>query len=126
MPLRGCHCWLAPPVQVHSSTGAVVAGRPADVLPALGWLGAGNRCEDSLPLAAVLCSWEDRFGARLLGVGFAQIRLLVERPPRGELAAEAIAAEHRAFCDECGERLTFLAEIAESLIATPIWSFWWG
>jgi hypothetical protein len=34
---------------------------------------------ETLPLTAVLRSWEDRFGARLLEVGFADIKLLVER-----------------------------------------------
>jgi hypothetical protein len=35
-----------------------------------------------LPIATVLRSWEYLFGARLLNVGFDQIHLLVERPPR--------------------------------------------
>ncbi|HEX4093397.1 MAG TPA: DUF4253 domain-containing protein [Trebonia sp.] len=68
------------------------------MLPLLGWDGAVNSCE-SMAIAAVLRSWEDRFGARLLEVGFAQIRLLVERPPHNHQAALALAAEQFAFCD---------------------------
>ncbi len=49
-----------------------------------------------MPLIAVLGSWEDRFGAPLIDVGFAGPRLLVERPPRALEAAQRIAAEHRA------------------------------
>ena len=41
----------------------------------------------------MLRSWEDRFGARLIDVGYADLRLLVERPPRTLQAAQHIAAE---------------------------------
>ena len=44
-----------------------------------------------MPLIAVLGSWEDRFGAPLIDVGFAGPRLLVERPPRALEAAQRIA-----------------------------------
>ncbi len=53
-------------------------------------------------IAAVLRTWEDRFGARLLNVGpGAEIRLLVQRPPATRQAAQRVAAEHYAFADEC-------------------------
>jgi hypothetical protein len=105
--------------------GLVPASRPADVLPRLGWDGACNS-RTSLELAAVLRSWEDRFGARLLEVGFADIRLLVSRPPRTLEAAQAIAAEHFAFCDE-GARMGLrgVSEIAPVLVGNPFWDFWW-
>ena len=107
--------------------GLVAADRPADVLPAIGWEGVTNRgAEFLLPLAAVLRSWEERFGARLIDVGFAEIRLLVECPPRTLEAATRIAAEHYVLCDECaGEGLTDIRRIAASLVNAPIWAFWW-
>jgi Domain of unknown function (DUF4253) len=106
--------------------GLVAAERPADVLPRIGWGGVVNWHDTPLPIAAVLRSWEDRFGARLLEVGFAQIRLLVERPPRSPDAARPIAAEHYAFCDECGGRaLSDVASITASLVNAPVWTFWW-
>jgi hypothetical protein len=58
--------------------GLVPASRAADVLPRLGW----NEALDTVPVAAVLRSWEDRFGACLLRVGFAQVSVLAYRPPR--------------------------------------------
>jgi Domain of unknown function (DUF4253) len=103
----------------------VATDRPADVLPEIGWQGVTNRYEFLLPIAAVLRSWEDRFGARLLEVGFAEIRLLVERPPHNLKAAERIAAEHYAFCDESGGGLRDIRSIAASLVNSPIWAFWW-
>src|SRR5215469_17486737 len=66
--------------------------------PAAHGLGACNSRTAS-ELAAVLRSWEDRFGVRLLEVGFADIRLLVSRPPQTLEAAQPIAAEHFAFAD---------------------------
>jgi hypothetical protein len=107
--------------------GLIPARRPADVLPTVGWRTTG-RFPTSLPIAAVLRSWEARFGARLLDVGpGAQIRLLVERPPRGMEAAERVAAEHLAFCDEsAGQGLHDLAGIAASLVNAPVWTCWWG
>lgn len=105
--------------------GLVPASRPADVLPLIGWVGP-DRWATSLPIAAVLRSWEDRFGARLLEAGFDEIRLLVERPPRTLAHAQRVAAEHYAFCNEFGGRgLSTVPEISKILIDAPVWVFWW-
>lgn len=106
--------------------GLVPAARPADVLPLIGWQGVTNSYPTALPIAAVLRSWEDRFGAQLLDIGFQEIRLLVDRPPRTLETAQRIAAEHFVFCSECGgEGLTEIPAIANYLLKTPIWTFWW-
>jgi hypothetical protein len=109
--------------------GLVPANRPADVLPLIGWSGFVHGADGALPLAAVLRSWEDRFGARLLEVGFAEIRLLVERPPRTAEAAQRLAAEQFVFCNECtlaGQAgLSDVSSITASLVNTPVWGFWW-
>jgi len=100
--------------------GLVPAGRPADVLPLIGWNGAVNGFATPLPIAAVLRSWEDRFGARLLEVGFDAIRLLAGRPPRTVEHAQRVAAEHLVVSDQCA-----VSDITASLMETPIWEFWW-
>jgi hypothetical protein len=103
------------------------ANRPADALPAMGWIPA-NWIDGTLPVAAVLRSWEERFGARLLEVGLGEFKLLVERPPRTRQAALRIAAEQWAFADECAcadqEGLTEVGSIAACLENTSIWGFW--
>jgi Domain of unknown function (DUF4253) len=114
-----------PPARI----GLAVASRPADVLPAIGWNPA-NWIDGKLPVTAVLRSWEDRFGARLLEVGMAEFKVLAERPPHSLAAAQRLAAEHVAFADECFYGLDpsacdGVAEIAERLVAQPIWGFWW-
>ena len=78
--------------------GLVPADRPADALPMMGWNDAFPTAVD---IAAVLRSWEDRFGARLLRVGFAEISVLAERPPRALESAQFLAAEQWVFCNEC-------------------------
>jgi hypothetical protein len=103
--------------------GLVPAGRPADALPALGW---NQALVTAVPLAAVLRSWEDRLGARLLPVGFAEISVLAQRPPRTLESAQHLAAEHWAFCNEFGGTgLHDVPRIAASLMNSPVWTFWW-
>jgi Domain of unknown function (DUF4253) len=72
-------------------------------------------------------SWEDRFGARLLEVGFAEIRLLVQRPPRSLGTAQRVAAEHWAFADESDDiGSAGVGDIAAALLTQPaLWQFWW-
>lgn len=109
--------------------GLVPASRPADVLPLIGWSGFAPGGDATLSLAAVLRSWEDRFGARLLDVGFAEIRLLVERPPRTHETAQRLAAEQFVFCNECTLAcevgLGDVTSITAGLVNTPVWGFWW-
>jgi hypothetical protein len=106
--------------------GLVAADRPADVPAAIGWLGLTNLPLDNalLNLCAVLRSWEDRFGAVLIDVGFDTIRLLVQRPPRSLQAAERIAAEHFALADDCTNGRN-VPGIVANLVRAPIWTFWW-
>jgi hypothetical protein len=79
------------------------------------------------PVGAVLRSWEERFGARLLRIGpNADVRLLVERPPRTLEQATLIANEHWAFADEFnGEAPTGLSDVAPAIVGRPFWDFWW-
>jgi len=77
-----------------------------------------------MPLIAVLGSWEDRFGARLIDVGFAGPRLLVERP-RALEAAERIAAEQVVLSDDWIAGARDVHHIATRLVNAPIWTFWW-
>jgi hypothetical protein len=104
--------------------GLVPAARPADILPRIGWAGASNHRTAS-ELAVVLRSWEDRFSARLLEVGFEAIRLLVSRPPQTLAAAQPIAAEHVAFADEAHQGLRWVDGIARAVVNNPFWDFWW-
>ena len=113
-----------PPARI----GLAAAARPADALIAMGW-SPGNWWDGDAPMTAVLRSWEDRFGARLLTVDLIIVRLLVTRPPRDRATALRIAAEQWAFAYECwpGKQtgLDYVDDIAAHLINEPTWGFYW-
>jgi hypothetical protein len=95
------------------------------VLLAIGWGGLVN-CGESMPeLAAVLRSWEDRFGARLIDVGFADLRLFAERPPRTLAAARRLAAGQVVVAEDCIDGARDIPDVAVRLLNGPIWTFWW-
>jgi len=117
-----------PPAHV----GLVPADRPADVLAVAGWTAFDDPSypdgiRNAVWIGAMLRSWADRFGARLLRIGpGAEITLLVERPPRTADAAARVAAEHCAFCDECaGLGLRTVPTVARAILGAPTWTFWW-
>jgi hypothetical protein len=111
--------------------GLVPASRPSDVLSQTGFEGFTNGFGTPAEFTAVLRTWEDRFGAVLCGVGFADVRVLVTRPPRTRRTAELVAAEIRTMCNEFwpverpGTALTTVREIADYVKDAPFWGFWW-
>jgi hypothetical protein len=114
-----------------SRLGLVPATRPSDVLSLTGFEGFTNGFGTPAEFTAVLRTWEERFGAVLCGVGFADVRVLVTRPPRTQRAAELVAAEIRTMCNEFwpierpGTALTAVREIADYVKDAPFWGFWW-
>jgi hypothetical protein len=105
--------------------GLVMAGRPADTLVSMGWNGAVNQAS-AATLTVVLRSWEERFGATVMRVGFDSLDLLVERPVASEQEALAVAAEHFAFCaDNVYQGAGSIREYAEELPGATRWAFWW-
>ncbi|MFD0206301.1 MULTISPECIES: DUF4253 domain-containing protein [Saccharothrix] len=108
--------------------GLVAADRGADAVTVAGWTGPTNYTGDTAEVSAVLRSWEDRFGARVVGVGFATLVLAVAAPPTTREAAMAVAAEHFAFCPDNiwqGEAPHTLAAYADRLVDDHSWTFWW-
>lgn len=105
--------------------GLVRAPRSADVPTVLGWGGPLNHEPDTSRISAVLRSWEDRFGARLVALGFDTMILSVY-PLEDEAAALRVAAEHLAFCpDNIAQGAGTLARYATSLVGVSQWEFWW-
>ncbi|MFD0904358.1 DUF4253 domain-containing protein [Actinomadura sediminis] len=108
------------------SLGLAAVERGADAVAAVGWQGALNHNEWIAPLAAVLRSWEDRFGARVIGLGFNTLELSVAAPPVTTRHAVHVAAEHWAFCpDILFQGPGTLAGYAEEIRGRTWWSFWW-
>ncbi|MGW4027206.1 DUF4253 domain-containing protein [Streptomyces sp. NPDC005009] len=111
----------------HARLGLVAAPRGADALTTAGWNGPLNYDNDTATFSAVLRDWEDRFGARVVGVGFDTLHLSVAAPPHRLEDALRIAAEHFAFCPDNIWQGTHrdLTTYAEDLIDLNCWDFWW-
>jgi Domain of unknown function (DUF4253) len=120
--------------------GLVAVERAADILFRIGWWGASNHFmaspeeqkEGPALLSVMMRSWEDRFGARLLRLGFDTMTFLVSRPPQTEASALAVAAEHFAFAGTDGFQAYARESYVDSIrsLATVIqgslrWMFWW-
>ncbi|WP_327030101.1 DUF4253 domain-containing protein [Micromonospora sp. NBC_01740] len=113
-------------VDGRTRLGLVPAARSADTLAVVGWYGPANHTGDAGEISAVLRSWEDRFGVRVVGVGFATLNLSVAAPPTSTGHALAVAAEHFAFCpDNVWQGAGSLTAYAEQLLGLHSWSFWW-
>ncbi|WP_214416098.1 DUF4253 domain-containing protein [Sphaerisporangium fuscum] len=106
--------------------GLAAVDRGADALAVMGWQGALHHNEWNVPLAAVVRSWEDRFAARLVGMGFNTLELSVAAPPVTSQHALEVAAEHWAFCpDAIVQGAGTLIDYAEQIRGRHAWSFWW-
>ena len=106
--------------------GLAAAERGADILTVMGWQGAINHNLWIAPLSAVLRGWEDRFGVRVVGVGFNTLDLSVAAPPVTTRHALHVAAEHWAFCpDSLFQGPGTLVDYAAQIRGKTSWSFWW-
>ncbi|MGW0337228.1 DUF4253 domain-containing protein [Streptomyces sp. NPDC003011] len=106
----------------------VPARRSADIPAAIGWSGPCNYENDVARLCSVLRSWEDRFGIRVVALTFGRLTVSVAAPPATEAEAEALAAEHFAFCPDTvgrGDDTTLRAYAQRQLLHQPAWHFWW-
>ena len=106
----------------------VPARRSADIPAAIGWTGPMNYENDVARLCAVLRSWEDRFGIRVIALTFDQLVLSVAAPPTTKAEAEAVAAEHFAFCPDNiaqGDHETLREYAEHAVLGQRVWSFWW-
>ncbi|GAA3536365.1 DUF4253 domain-containing protein [Nonomuraea rosea] len=119
--------WLAGELAAKAMPlGLVAAARGSDALAVMGWQGALHHNEWMVPMAAVVRSWEDRFGVRVVSVGFNTLELSVAAPPADPEHALHVAAEHWAFCpDNVVQGPGDLQAYAEQIIGAHAWSFWW-
>ncbi|MEV6024628.1 DUF4253 domain-containing protein [Streptomyces sp. NPDC052036] len=106
----------------------IPARRSADLPAAIGWTGPVNYENDTAVLCSVLRSWEDRFGIRVVALTYDRLVLSVAAPPTTQAEAEAVAAEHFAFCPDNitqGHRETLREYAEHEVLGQRVWSFWW-
>ncbi|MFF2521070.1 DUF4253 domain-containing protein [Streptomyces liangshanensis] len=83
---------------------------------------------DTSDLVAVLASWEERFGTRLVGLAPHRLIVSVAARVRTIAAAERIAVEHFAFSTDTvvqGDDEVLSAHAAHQVLGREVWSFWW-
>jgi hypothetical protein len=112
--------------------GLVPADCGADALAASGWTGPANYAS-TLQVAAVVRSWEERFGVRVVWFSHDTLGLSVAAPPVTYEHALQVTAEHWAFCPDIGQdsilyetskQSPFMAYAAR-LCGRTSWWFWW-
>jgi Domain of unknown function (DUF4253) len=106
--------------------GLVPVARSADIPAVIGW---GAEASDLLAdeeLSAVLRSWEQRFGARVVALTDAMY-VSVAAPPRTHEHAEHLALEHLLLCSDNlwdGADET-LAGYVDQILGADLWKFRW-
>lgn len=126
----------APGLTVHAD---VLSGKPyarcfivifptdkAHEVPAFANWGGWNANPVPEVHVAALRSWEDRYGAQLVGMDAATLNFMVERRPRTREEALPLAREHYAYCgDIVDQGVGSLANLAASYLESDWWYFWW-
>lgn len=101
----------------------VPARRGSDALASIGW-------SAEAPLAllcALLRSWEDRFGARVVAAFGSELHVSVARPPVEAEHANLLALEHVLSSADniVDDPPTPFPDYATELRGRTAWSFWW-
>jgi hypothetical protein len=99
--------------------GLVPATDSAAALALSGWISRQGEIHED---AALLRSWQQRFGVRLCALRIDQLTVSVAWPPRSLETARLLAAEHLAY-NEAIDRDQLDAYAAE-LVGAPTWDFW--
>ena len=106
--------------------GLVPAVRGADVVATSGWDLPVNHTTNNQLFATVLRSWEERFGALVVGLRADLLTLAVRRPPTSARQCRALTAEHMAFCpDRVDSGRDAFESYARELAGNTVWSFGW-
>jgi hypothetical protein len=104
----------------------VPCARGADAPGLIGWSGAANYTVNIEKISAVLRTWEDRFGVRVVKLGCSTVELSVAAPPRTISEARRITLEHSGFCPSIWRDHVTLEGYASRLLRQPAWRFHWA
>jgi hypothetical protein len=95
-------------------------------LPAVVKFGNWNACPDPAVHCAFHRSWQDRFGAEIVGCSGDVIECLVKSPPTDRKTATALAWEQYWYCtDIVYQGCESVANLAATLLDSRYWYFWW-
>ena len=105
--------------------------RPADVPATIGWPGAINYDYSGAGVSTVLRSWEDRFGALLTSLNFAEMDLRISNVAQLAMLTHDelvnLTLEHYVFCPDSLDQGTLRFPCYLNAISgSPLWPFWSG
>jgi hypothetical protein len=95
-------------------------------LPAIIEYGGWNACPYSTLQCAWFRKWQAEFGAEICGIGSDTIECLVAHPPQDRETATRLAWEQYWYCPDIVEQgCESISVLAEVLLNSPVWFFWW-
>lgn len=95
-------------------------------IPAHFKFGGWNECPDPEIHCAIWKHWQQKYGAKIVGVSNDVIEAYVTKPPKTEAEAIALAWEQYLYCPDIVEQgVETVSKLAEVLINHDCWYFWW-
>jgi hypothetical protein len=109
----------------NSRLALVAVKRPGEAVHRTAWPGTEAAGITGAELASLIVSWEERYGALLVGFTSSALVFAVLRPPATFEEAVEVAAEHHATCPDEADDWVDDRTYAESLVDAPVWRLSW-
>ncbi|MCW8876836.1 MAG: DUF4253 domain-containing protein [Kangiellaceae bacterium] len=95
-------------------------------LPAYFKYGGWNECPEAATQCAVWKFWEEKYGAKIVGVSTDIIEAQVYDPPTTQAEAMQLAWQQYLYCNDIVDQgVETIANLAATLINDNCWYFWW-
>ncbi len=95
-------------------------------IPASLKYGGWNECPEPDVHCALWRHWEENYGAYIVGVSGDTIEAKVLKPPKTREEAKELALVHYFYCNDIVDQGTgTIAALAETLLDSQYWYFWW-
>lgn len=95
-------------------------------IPALFKYGGWNECPEPEAQCAIWKYWEEKYGAKIVGISNDIIEAYVENPPQTQEEAMQLAMEQYLYCaDIVDQGVESVANLAALLLKQKVWYFWW-
>ena len=95
-------------------------------IPAYLCYGGWNACPEPELQCAIWKYWEEKYGAKIVGISGDVIEAYVSRPPETEEDAMALAWEQYLYCaDIVDQGCETISNLGAGLINHDKWYFWW-
>lgn len=95
-------------------------------VPAYFRYGGWNECPEAEAQCAIWKYWEEKYGAKIVGVTHDVIEAYVENPPQTQEDAMQLAMEQYLYCaDIVDQGVETVPNLAATLFKQQVWFFWW-